>query len=430
MKYTLLLLLMLFTIISYSQPKKRVLSYSWYRNTGTNYNLVDSTIYTYSNGRGSSLSPAENLFFFNDHYGIDATVQCDTAKNYLDSGNGLQKHTAVYARYNNAHKRMSFEYWYATTANLLQPSEKWEAVRDANGNVIKQDYYLSVPVNQWGLYQEMGYIYDSLGRLIVDSSTGDFYFFEKNVHIYDTRGLLSSKIHLGSRTVGLYDTTQRLTYEYDSGGVLKAITQWQCTNNNWVQGYTDSFGYDAMGRCNFKSTIDRTANSKPYSKEERQFLDTTGNPTIIQFYTWNSSTEKWENHRENILSYDADNLLTRMESYDYVQGKRDTNPFWIHNIYYETYYNVDITNPDTKEGNIFVYPNPANDYVYLKLNTPGKKGKVQLTDMFGGVVLTTNYNANMQQVKIDVAHLPAGNYIISYNDGMGTAHQQIVTLIR
>ncbi len=63
-----------------------------------------------------------------------------------------------------------------------------------------------------------------------------------------------------------------------------------------------------------------------------------------------------------------------------------------------------------KPLNISIYPNPANDYIFIKTNDSEKFSKVQLLDLNGKVVVEINEENSFQ--KIDTKNLPSGMYII------------------
>ena len=78
-------------------------------------------------------------------------------------------------------------------------------------------------------------------------------------------------------------------------------------------------------------------------------------------------------------------------------------------LYRNTSVNVGIENT-YKPLDISIYPNPANDYIFIKTNDSEKFSKVQLLDLNGKVVVEINEENSFQ--KIDTKNLPSGMYII------------------
>ena len=67
-------------------------------------------------------------------------------------------------------------------------------------------------------------------------------------------------------------------------------------------------------------------------------------------------------------------------------------------------------------NNISLYPNPAHDYVYLKLNNY-RADNVVITDAAGQVVLQQNVLTDNNECKLSVGNLPVGLYFIKVNSG-------------
>jgi hypothetical protein len=64
---------------------------------------------------------------------------------------------------------------------------------------------------------------------------------------------------------------------------------------------------------------------------------------------------------------------------------------------------------------ISVYPNPATDFIQIKLMDPISNGKAMLFDLNGKLVLTENFESN--EISMNVQSIPAGNYYLRVTDG-------------
>lgn len=71
---------------------------------------------------------------------------------------------------------------------------------------------------------------------------------------------------------------------------------------------------------------------------------------------------------------------------------------------------------ETDINNISLYPNPAHDYVYLKLNN-FRADNVVITDAAGQVVLQQNVLMENNECKLSIGNLPVGLYFIKVNSG-------------
>jgi hypothetical protein len=64
---------------------------------------------------------------------------------------------------------------------------------------------------------------------------------------------------------------------------------------------------------------------------------------------------------------------------------------------------------------ISVYPNPASDFIQIKLTDPISFGKAMLFDLSGKLVLTENFESN--EFSMNVQSIPAGSYYLRVTDG-------------
>lgn len=76
-----------------------------------------------------------------------------------------------------------------------------------------------------------------------------------------------------------------------------------------------------------------------------------------------------------------------------------------------------------EENAIAVFPNPANDYIMVRT------GNVVVTQLMiinsvGAVVTTINDAGNKQEQKVNIAHLPAGHYVLRVATETGIVNKQ------
>ena len=64
---------------------------------------------------------------------------------------------------------------------------------------------------------------------------------------------------------------------------------------------------------------------------------------------------------------------------------------------------------------ISVYPNPATDYIQIKLTDVISVGKVMLFNLSGKLVITENFESN--EFSMNVQSIPAGSYYLRVTDG-------------
>lgn len=78
--------------------------------------------------------------------------------------------------------------------------------------------------------------------------------------------------------------------------------------------------------------------------------------------------------------------------------------------------------PDEKSGftllNIDVYPNPAEDYIYVKLdNNSGKDVKLDIMSFIGNKMNSSSEKINIGLYKLNVRGIPSGHYYVLLSVG-------------
>jgi hypothetical protein len=73
-----------------------------------------------------------------------------------------------------------------------------------------------------------------------------------------------------------------------------------------------------------------------------------------------------------------------------------------------------------------LFPNPADDYVELKFQSLGSKGKLTVCDLTGKLVYVESLSQSQQQAKIQTAHLGQGIYFVALETNKGRSVQKLV----
>ena len=75
--------------------------------------------------------------------------------------------------------------------------------------------------------------------------------------------------------------------------------------------------------------------------------------------------------------------------------------------------------PNLKEEKLWLFPNPAGDYViaFYHLDDKYKNGEIVLIDMKGNVLNRFPVKNSKDQMVIDLKAYPTGLYIVSLNSG-------------
>jgi hypothetical protein len=84
---------------------------------------------------------------------------------------------------------------------------------------------------------------------------------------------------------------------------------------------------------------------------------------------------------------------------------------------------------DSKFENVKIYPNPANDYVYLNFSKEEfERVIISITNIQGFIISAEEYNniTPDQIIRLDTSGLPVGQYFISIGDGISHKSFQII----
>ncbi len=92
----------------------------------------------------------------------------------------------------------------------------------------------------------------------------------------------------------------------------------------------------------------------------------------------------------------------------------DANPAVETNIFNTKFLNV-LDNANFNDGNLVLYPNPANNFVEISfVNSAERINKIVLLDMLGKLVNTIPVQSN-DHITLDVSNLAKGVYLVEIN---------------
>jgi hypothetical protein len=80
--------------------------------------------------------------------------------------------------------------------------------------------------------------------------------------------------------------------------------------------------------------------------------------------------------------------------------------------------------PISSDNSVVVYPNPAQDYLYVTL-PQSSDGKIVLTDISGREISVTNTNGQKTEA-LNVGALPSGVYVLLYQDANMSISRKVV----
>ncbi|MCB0695722.1 MAG: T9SS type A sorting domain-containing protein [Chitinophagaceae bacterium] len=392
---------------------------------GTSLEASDSSKYKYSLSRGSDINASSD--FSIDDYGLGALINYDTALKFENSGSGLEPSARYTASYDAMTQRKVFTSQMPGSGSFVNASEH-RAVRDGNNNLVKEVYFTWNSSNsQWDTTDVTEHAYDSQNLLVKDSSyhysSGSTTPTEVSYYDYDSN---KDRIHSLTLTWNgtSFDSSLQSTSTYSNHQPALVIEQ--SYNNGWVNSSYDSSGYTSGGVYNYNEyrEWDTLLNEWVNVDLETRVIGSNGRPQTAHISEWDSTAKQWSNVADATLTYDSNDNPTRLSVYVYIGGIKLPTPYYISNVYYEYYFPEGISNTPVSEA-LNAYPNPANNNLNIMLN--GKKDVLlTLTSMTGQTVRTLQAGNNNSKVSMNIADLPAGNYILTvHNTGAAPARQMI-----
>lgn len=149
------------------------------------------------------------------------------------------------------------------------------------------------------------------------------------------------------------------------------------------------------------------------------------------YVNWQTGYEKDADHFEVECSDDKTNWKTVYtikafnqatgDSYNYINSDPVTKDiyFRLKSVQKDgsaSYSSVSLIKRDNLKSVITIYPNPTSDYALVSFNTSFKKGIITLSSFEGQVVQSKSVNSSAGYVKLEMATLPKGVYILEIKD--------------
>jgi hypothetical protein len=92
----------------------------------------------------------------------------------------------------------------------------------------------------------------------------------------------------------------------------------------------------------------------------------------------------------------------------------ETKSAWAQ-LKFTTPFATGISNVPGGDAALAVYPNPTSGYINVAIPGTVSKGNITIVDMTGKVLLTATAETNT--ISLNIGHLPAGSYMLSYTEG-------------
>lgn len=233
----------------------------------------------------------------------------------------------------------------------------------------------------------MNYTGDKLTELVMDSwpwESTDWEQSQKVVNTYNSNGQLTSEKWMIWNGTD-YTNDYRWTFAFDeSGKQLNAITQYW-DSGTWIYDFKYDFEHeeDALtAAIYYQWSGSELEMSAKIALENNSY----GQPTSVNFFEW-----------------DGNAFIPDLFNYDLY-------------FYYEEYSSGTGLSSMIEKDKITIYPNPAHDFVNVKLKDQNIN-HILIRDITGKVVFETQSHFNSGEVQIPINQLQNGVYVLQLMSG-------------
>ena len=291
------------------------------------------------------------------------------------------------------------------------PLSKIDYGYDINHNLITDTYYeYDTTKKVYDLIDQYTYTYDASGNRITDTYstwnavTKKYDAIDKYFNIYDTKNNRMRSILMDWVTNKFLNST-RDTFAYDASNnmLINVYGEWDALKNKWTnvekientydsknnQTLSKTFTWDARGSkwvdsYKIESAFDINFSTPdlilPYDKETIELYFKTKHLKNSEF-SWNKTKSAWDSAATTTYNYTIQNI-----------GIRDIN-----------------TNAD-----VSIYPNPANDKVYINVKNSTEKLDVNIYDIWGKLIQSDKLS---DSGFINIEGLTQGIYMLQLSKG-------------
>jgi len=409
-----------------------------------NYQLADSVIYSYSNGRGSNMKTGVYLYDSMFRYRLSGSSLGLSALYYRTYGDSDRIITQAYAKRKGAAWQNVSRNVYAYYTNVRYDStvaDNWDSVGNVwlsnhrykyyytgtrldsifwrknvavtwlpeakelneyqSGNLIAHHLMIwNDTTAAWDSFQREDFGYDTASRLIedtlytYDSAAAMLIPISRENYAYDSNGRVGEHTYSSwSETFDRWDGTYQHYYTYLNNGLvdIEVINQWDIIAQAWGPYKRLQYNYDVNQNPTY--TLEKAFSGWTYlnSMLETWYYNTDKLPVTHNFYTWDDQAAKWYP----------------------MEGEGS-----------QTFYHYELI-PDAiavaKIGlsGIRVYPNPARDVAYINLHwNEMAPFIIRIYNLQGQVVYRASRDAAVEHtLSVNISGLPSGQYIIKADNG-------------
>ncbi len=188
--------------------------------------------------------------------------------------------------------------------------------------------------------------------------------------LYDEEGnLLELQNKSYDKATDAWGDEWQCIYEYDTEGKLKShqIIDWDKESDSWknVRAFSVSGEEDEAGVVEVREDWNVGADDWNRATSHSKIFDSKGQLIEEVYNKWDNSSGSWVENRRDAYSYNEDGIKVEEATFywDKTSSKYENH---LKSVYF---YSVVAINkpvdPELPNGDFYLYPNPATDYVYI-----------------------------------------------------------------
>ncbi len=214
-------------------------------------------------------------------------------------------------------------------------------------------------------------------------------------------------------------------YEYDDGKLkTHQIIDWDKESDAWknVRAFSVSALEDGDGVVEVREDWNMEMDDWNKSMKHSKIFDAKGSLAEDVYEKWNESSNSWINNRLDTYSYNEDGIKVEEATFywDKANNKYDNH---LKSVYIYSVIAIEKpVGPEFPNGDFYLYPNPAADYVYI--SNLYETSLLTIHSIDGKAVLQKQIsNANEP---VDVSNLKKGVYVATLKSDSGTKSTKFI----
>ncbi len=403
-------------------------TYSYY--SGSAFSLNDSSVYTYSGGRGGDL---------------DVGTHPDMHLALRNYSTGLENWYRSLWTYNAAGTdsvKVS-QYWH-TTDLAWRPQTRAHTSYDGAGrisSVLEEDW--DVDAGAWKLRFRTTYGLNGAGlteALTVeqwDEAGSTWELYEQSLFSYDARTKPTTET-FQYRSGGAWVNSHRYLKQYDAAGNETSAIYQYWSSGSFKNSNADFYSYTAAGKTAAQTGANWNTAASTWDSTSREVYhyDGSNHRAELVYQSWSAATSSWKDSRQDVFTTNTYGQLTsRTIRYWNAGGFWELTTSSQQRRYYYEEHTLAVGEglaATASGGTMQLSPVPAADVLNLGIVWDNPQGfSATIADMSGRAVAQWNSPAAAAHSEhIPIGHLPPGTYSIAIRGSKGAVQTSIFTVVR